>query len=70
MSDAVRCENCHFSMPVANAEGKAFEFGNLACCRYPPMTYVDESDGLVRGRLTMVNHNWWCGEWKARKSSA
>jgi hypothetical protein len=58
-----------YAKEVPNPNGKKAEFGNLACMRFPPTPAVN-ADGQMVGALAMVNHNWWCGEWKAKKSAA
>lgn len=74
-SDAERCENCMYS---ANTNEKK-EFGNWLCRRYPPSAHFsgdlgEDLDGarvvIAHGAHVPVNHNGWCGEFKARKKGA
>ena len=50
--------------------GPRLEFGNIVCRRYTPKPIIVGEDEkgrpLMSGYLLPVNHNWWCGEWKAK----
>ena len=71
MSD--QCDNCRFS---ANTNPEK-ENGNWICRRFPPINahFVDDygNDPATGGKLANVracpvpvNHDWWCGEYKAK----
>ena len=68
MSDIYRCENCKFSVQTTPTGPENTEFGNLACRRFPPIPY-DTEEGKIKSFVLPVNHNWWCGEWKAKSSA-
>jgi len=65
MSDIYRCENCLYSAPNPINDKSQSEFGNLECRRYPPQPIFME-DQKVHAYRIPTNHNWWCGEWKAK----
>lgn len=72
MNDAVRCENCHYCLPMKKNSKTQEEFGNQACVRYPPTpvpSIGENGESVWVAIMTPVNHNWWCGEWKPRNGA-
>jgi hypothetical protein len=58
--DKPMCKNCFFSRDYGSETA-------VSCRRYPPtITKVKEETQTITSNSPLVNHDWWCGEWKPR----